>query len=514
MEGNGKPENDSPKTVLTTADPRELLATALKYRGRGWRIMPLKRGEGDRIKHPAIDGWSRNCVLRSEIRLGLEETIRRWWAGEYAGANIGICAGPDSGIVVLDLDGPEAEAIIAGFPILMGPQVQTGKGRHLYFSYPTDGSNIPSINGLRPKIDVKASGGYLVAPPSIHPSGRQYAWVEGTEYLPLPEIPAWLMGWISEHTSRTRSSENPVLRQTGTDENDLIPEGQRNDTLFRLACSLRRTGLSDVEIEVALQSMNERRCNPPLSLNEIQTLARQAARYKAGALPNLRALNTAAIADDADGEALGREPFSFGYAWNDSGNAQRLIDAYGSEIRHSPIWDAWLVWDGRRWERGARYQLVRFAGDVIARFRLWAESLPDDGAENEPIMIGTGGVVEPAIGGKREEVSKKAALAFAKACGGKRKIADMIALAEAGEGVPVKPDIFDRDKYLLNCVNGTLDLRTGMLRPHSRTDYITKAISTEYHPDAKAPLWEGFLHRIMGVMKSLSPSFAGPLDTL
>jgi hypothetical protein len=73
------------------------------------------------------------------------------------------------------------------------------------------------------------------------------------------------------------------------------------------------------------------------------------------------------------------------------------------------------------------------------------------------------------------------------------RINAMLDLARSEPGVPIRHTDMDRDPWLFNCANGTLDLRTGRLREHRREDYITKLSPTEYHPDAPSPTWERFL---------------------
>src|SRR5262245_15621797 len=77
-----------------------------------------------------------------------------------------------------------------------------------------------------------------------------------------------------------------------------------------------------------------------------------------------------------------------------------------------------------------------------------------------------------------------------------RRIHAMIDMARSETGVAVRPEDLDADPWLLNCDNGTLDLRTGELRPHRREDLLTKLCPTPYDPDAKCPLWEASLLRI------------------
>jgi putative DNA primase/helicase len=61
----------------------------------------------------------------------------------------------------------------------------------------------------------------------------------------------------------------------------------------------------------------------------------------------------------------------------------------------------------------------------------------------------------------------------------------MLDLARSEPGIPILPGDFDRDPWLFNCPNGTLELRTGKLREHRREDHITKLCPTEYHPGAE-----------------------------
>src|SRR5262249_15825808 len=78
-------------------------------------------------------------------------------------------------------------------------------------------------------------------------------------------------------------------------------------------------------------------------------------------------------------------------------------------------------------------------------------------------------------------------------CESARAINAAIDLMRSEPGIPILPEEFDRDPWLFNCPNGTLDLRTGKLREHRREDYITKLCPTEYQADATCPAWDRFL---------------------
>jgi hypothetical protein len=144
-----------------------LLDAALSYAAREWRVHPLR----DRAKEPRIKAWPERATTDPE-------TIRGWWE-QWPEANIGIATG--GGLAVLDIDprngGDETyEAYIynsSGMEPKPGAEVLTGgEGRHLYFE------NGPEIRCavLGPGLDLKATGGYVIAPPSIHPSGKEYVW--------------------------------------------------------------------------------------------------------------------------------------------------------------------------------------------------------------------------------------------------------------------------------------------------------------------------------------------------
>ncbi|NSW83145.1 MAG: DNA primase [Syntrophothermus sp.] len=156
----------------------------------------------------------------------------------------------------------------------------------------------------------------------------------------------------------------------------------------------------------------------------------------------------------------------------DLGNARRLVKLHGRDLRYCHPWGKWFVWNGQRWSKDATAEVVRRAKDVVRE--LYAE------ASREP-----------------DEDRRKALAKHALRSESENRIAAMISLAESEPGIPVLPDDLDRDPWQLNCLNGTLNLRTGELRPHKREYLITRIIPVRYDPDATCPQWEAFLNRIM-----------------
>src|SRR5262249_15108592 len=125
--------------------------------------------------------------------------VAGWWATRTF--NIGIATGEGSGIWVLDVDGDEGEATLRGFETKNGtlpPTVEaiTGKGRHLYWRWPGEREiRNRQVSLDFPGIDVRGNGGYVLAPPSIHPSGRSYSWsVDSSDTF--EDAPDWLIDLV------------------------------------------------------------------------------------------------------------------------------------------------------------------------------------------------------------------------------------------------------------------------------------------------------------------------------
>jgi hypothetical protein len=205
--------------------------------------------------------------------------IAKWW-GQWPNANIGIPTGATSGLLVVDCDprngGPEnrAELIELFGQIPDTAEVITGgAGRHIYFRY--DGGSVPK--NLATGIDLKGDGGYIVAPPSLHQSGRRYE-VDGLDgakaFLNIAEIPAWLKEFI------TATPKGTPLALPGDGEK--WEPGERNSQLVSVAGTMRRRGLSREAIEAALLEENRQRCNPPLPASEVRQIAASISRYEPG----------------------------------------------------------------------------------------------------------------------------------------------------------------------------------------------------------------------------------------
>jgi putative DNA primase/helicase len=159
-------------------------------------------------------------------------------------------------------------------------------------------------------------------------------------------------------------------------------------------------------------------------------------------------------------------------AFTDSGNAERLADQYGHIIRFCHPWGVWLAWDGQRWKRD-EMGTVENMSKRVAR-SIYAEMTNAETKEERATIY------KHAV--KSESAAGRAA---------------MIRWARAEDGIPILPEQMDRDPWLLNVMNGTIDLRTGDLRPHNQADSITKLAPVHYDREAKCPIFLEFLKRVL-----------------
>jgi hypothetical protein len=198
-----------------------------------------------------------------------EDDIADWFR-RWPDANIGIVTGEISNLIVLDVDPKHGgDAMLERLEYRFKPLSTTvkavtgGGGRHLYFAHP--GGLTPNRAGLAQGIDLRGDGGYVVAPPSVHPSGRPYAWTSGRapDEITLAPLPRWIIVPMrGPRIGRSLSDWRHLVREG-------VAEGQRNSTIASLTGHLLWHG---VDPEVALELLlawNRMRCRPPLDDAEV-----------------------------------------------------------------------------------------------------------------------------------------------------------------------------------------------------------------------------------------------------
>lgn len=220
-----------------------LPAAAFRLAFRGVMVFPLS----PRSKIP-IAGSS-GCRGASSDH----DVVRVIWT-QWPNANVGIATGPASGLWVLDIDGDEGRASLARLEAEQGRlpttvEVETpGGGWHLYWRWPDGGGIRNSASRIGPNLDIRGRGGYVVAPPSIHPNGLPYRWATLDTHRGFVHAPEWLLNLARPPEPPPRPAARPLagdvdayVAAAAADELRTLegaPEGQRNHTLNRAAYSL------------------------------------------------------------------------------------------------------------------------------------------------------------------------------------------------------------------------------------------------------------------------------------
>lgn len=462
------------------------LGFAFAYARRGFHVFPLHEIEADREcscgklrcphagKHPRTQHGVKDSTTD-------EATIRQWWA-QWPNANIGVACGERSNLLVLDVDCKNRHDGAATLRDLelehgelpTGPLVLTPSGgQHYYFQHEP---GIANVSGkLGDGLDIKTENGYVVGVRSV--TTGTYRFEVGFELgddLKPPKAPAWLLDRM-----RVASSNNGAGAGFKLDDGPIL-NGTRNSTLFRLGRSLRAKGLPAAVIADALKVINQRQCQTPLDDAELAAI-------------------TASVLGNGDDPSFARKPEpenttvagdpSPSFALGDILIADKFVAQHGDNVRYCPT-RGWLIWDGSRWAYDDREQTTALAERTVRNiYREVADATDDD---------------------ERKELLKLAAT-YSKA----ERIKAMLTIARAR--VAVLENELDRDPFLLNCRNGTVDLRTGSLRPPNRADLISKTTGIEYDADANAPRFERFLAEIFPghpelaefVQQALGYSFTG-----
>jgi hypothetical protein len=260
------------------------LEAALNYAKMGIPVFPLHR--------PTANGecsCRKKCVhigKHPRTKNGLkdattEENIIREWANKNPDSNIGLRTGGISKLIVVDFDpkngGLNSKRILEErfgmlpktVKVFTGRDETDIRGEHHYYILPPS-LTVGNIVGLLPGVDIRCEDGYVVGAPSVHKSGVNYELAaDAPENFAL--IPDFILDLIKENKTEKRAHSNT--------EQEFFDCGQRNEKLFKLACSLVNKNLSRTGLEATLLSENKVRCRPPLDENEVIQILESALRY-------------------------------------------------------------------------------------------------------------------------------------------------------------------------------------------------------------------------------------------
>jgi putative DNA primase/helicase len=379
-------------------------------------------------KHPKAKGWQQEALISTP------EQVEAWKKDPKI--NLGLLCGAESDVFVLDIehDGFDSlnsltkkhEPLPTTLTVLTG-----GGGLHYYFKHPV-GHVLQNAVKFLPQLDIRTTGGLVIAPGGRHKSGRMY---EITIDREPAEAPTWLLDFIVAGQSKKKDNspkneKSVVLSRLP----DVVPEGERDDTLYKYGCYLRgQCGKSSEEILDELRVANGQRCKPPLPDADVRKCAESAAKHEARV-----------ALDDSD------QALTSGFA-----DAKKEVLRYLTDDR------SWWSFDSGLW-------LERTSGPVFET----GEFIKSQ---------------EPAHSNKT----------LHKRLHSEKAVASVLRLAKDRPEFRAVASAFDHNPWLLGLPKGlALDLTTGEVRGARPDDLLTRAlpvIPSDDEPERSCPRWLRYL---------------------
>ena len=238
-----------------------MIRSALTFARKGCCVFPCLPMD----KRPA----TANGVLAATTDL---DPIRKWWRQEPQ-FNIGIATGSRSGFFALDIDGADGETALRKLEAANGTlpgsvEVITARGRHVWFKTPATPIR-NSASKLGPNLDIRADGGYILAPPSTHPSGRQYHWSCDSASA-IAGAPNWLIERIADNGHANGKAATPPSEWRELLKG--VNEGARDCSLTRLCGYLLRRQVDAFVTLELIRVFNATRCTPPLPDADVERI--------------------------------------------------------------------------------------------------------------------------------------------------------------------------------------------------------------------------------------------------
>lgn len=253
--------------------PQTLQHAAIEYVRRGWSVIPVRA----RAKVPLVRWEAYQSRRASEVEIEA-------WFQQWPDANVGVVTGEVSNLVVLDVDpqhgGSESLRELEQTHGTLPPTIEAvtgGGGRHLYYAFPLH--PLRNRAGLAPGIDLRAEGGMVVVPPSMHPSGRAYQWV--ADHGPGERAPASMPPWLLRLAAGPASGRGHSVDYWRALVRSGVDEGARNTTIASLAGHLLHHGVDPAVVGDLLLCWNRVLCRPPLEDDEVARVVGSISRLHA-----------------------------------------------------------------------------------------------------------------------------------------------------------------------------------------------------------------------------------------
>lgn len=242
----------------------------------GWSIIPIRRA----TKKPCLDSWEEYGICQPELD-EWRAWFRRWSDCGIAVVYGGCITEPGQQLVCVDTDNEEQEAWVQAQEPPATPTVQTADGLHRYFIAP---AGLQHFNGTPDRPEVRAGTHYSLLPPSIHPTGVVYGWLDGLSVfdVPLAELPPWGCELMRGAPERQQERPRTTQQQPDLTEGEDLLEGGRNWGLFRVCARWRAANVPEYQLRTGAQAYNAQHCKPPLPDSEVASVVRSVLRYPAG----------------------------------------------------------------------------------------------------------------------------------------------------------------------------------------------------------------------------------------
>jgi putative DNA primase/helicase len=463
---------------LEPIDPQRKLTAALAYAQAGVDIFPLHTPMFGR------DGVKCSCARADCINIGKhprtkngfkdatrDEAQIQIWYKMWPDANIGAST---AGMVVVDVDPDHGGELtwkalerdygrVETWTVLTGEHEGT-RGQHLWYRAPKD-TDMRNTSGKSKRIslgngiDTRANGGYVILPPSGHESGVEYVTKSGGPEGIAP-LPGWILQKLQTPAGPTDRESGAYFKSVVADVDRLlsvggqIEAGGRDELVWAYCCGLRSKNIPLPQATQKVKAVWGALEQPDGNTFEWEVceekLIRAYAQFEPGKSEEFQTHSGKII-----------------YRLTDDGNALRLVAKHGEDIRFVPGVGP-LVWDGAIWREDATGRIQELAKDTARGIWEEAQDVKDDDQIKKVAMHG---------------IKTQSA----------RAITAMITLARTDPRVVAETEKLDSDPHRISVGNGTLDLATGVLKPHDRSDLITWRTGIDWDPDAVAPQWERFL---------------------
>src|SRR5215204_1881928 len=430
------------------------------YDNEGIKLVRLSH----RTKKPVDEEWQQQQVPLED----LQEWVRQ-------GGDVGWQCGEVSGwMSIVDLDCAEARRLAARFlpETLRGAKGKEAPSQYFYRSPDLGYKKFSELGGTAELIALKASnngrGHQVAVAPSAHREKGLYHFVGGYNPASIAVVDKdelrHRVGMLATAALIVRVL--PPSRDEGG--------GGRHDLALALSGYMLRNGEAVQDVEKILTAAWEARGAPRQGVEDVRRsvrdtcirLGRNEPATGGRRLGELVPRMPEKIADFLGWQRTDLREQRRYYMRTDLGNAERFVDAHRDRVLWCPARKSFLCWDGRRYAWDERGEAVKLA-------HLTARSIFHEAAHTE------------------DEDEQKKIAGFAAISQNTTRIRAM--LTEAKPYLAVGMEELDRDPWLVNCQNGTLDLRTGRLKAHDPADRITKIVPVDYDPEASCPRFLRFL---------------------